>query len=69
MEYTGELAAGPPARTLPADHHELNSHPEMPSEAKLELQGNITRCYGSLTTFNVLFSSKGSQFEGRGERD
>lgn len=43
----------------------INSHLELPSEAKLELHGYITRCYGSLTTFNVLFSAKGSQFEGQ----
>lgn len=47
----------------------INSHPELPGEAKLELQGYITRCYGSLTTFNVLFASKGGQFEGQSERD
>ena len=47
----------------------VNSHPELPGEAKLELQGYITRCYGSLTSFNVLFSAKGGQFEGQGERD
>jgi hypothetical protein len=43
----------------------INSHPELPVEAKLELQGYITRCYGSLTTFNVLFAAKGSLFEGQ----
>ena len=43
----------------------LNSHPSLSPEEKLELQGYITRCYGSLTTFNVLFSAKGSQFEGQ----
>jgi hypothetical protein len=43
----------------------VNSQPELPNEAKLELQGYITRCYGSLTTFNVLFSAKGSAFEGQ----
>jgi hypothetical protein len=43
----------------------INSQPELPAEAKLELQGYITRCYGSLTTFNVLFAAKGSLFEGQ----
>ncbi len=43
----------------------VNSQPELPNEAKLELHGYITRCYGSLTTFNVLFAAKGSNFEGQ----
>ena len=43
----------------------VNSHPSLSGEEKLELQGYITRCYGSLTTFNVLFSAKGSNFEGQ----
>jgi hypothetical protein len=47
----------------------INGHPELAQEAKLELQGYITRCYGSLTTFNALFAAKGSQFEGQGERE
>jgi hypothetical protein len=45
----------------------VNAHPALPSEDKLELQGYITRCYGSLTTFNVLFASKESQFQGQGK--
>ena len=36
----------------------INSHPELPAEAKLELQGYITRCYGSLTSFNVLHDER-----------
>jgi hypothetical protein len=40
----------------------INSHPKLEPEEKLELQGYISRCYGSLTTFNVLFAQKGSQF-------
>ena len=29
----------------------------------------VTRCYGSLTTFNVLFGNRASSFVGQGERD
>jgi hypothetical protein len=47
----------------------INSHPDLSGEAKLELQGYITRCYGSLTTFNALFGAKGGQFEGQAEKD
>jgi hypothetical protein len=47
----------------------LNSHPSLAPEEKLELQGYITRCYGSLTTFNVLFSNRASWFVGQAERE
>jgi hypothetical protein len=47
----------------------VNSHPSLSPEEKLELQGHITRCYGSLTTFNVLFGSRASWFVGQGDRE
>ena len=47
----------------------LNAHPALALEEKAELQGYITRCYGSLTTFNVLFSSKEGQFQGSGKEE
>lgn len=45
----------------------INNLPDIPPEAKLELQGYITRSYGSLTTFNVLFADKSEYFVGGGK--
>jgi hypothetical protein len=47
----------------------VNSHSTLAPEEKLELQGYISRCYGSLTTFNVLFGAVESQFKGQADRD
>jgi len=47
----------------------LNGHASLTAEEKLELQGYITRCYGSLTTFNVLFGNRASWFVGQGEKE
>jgi hypothetical protein len=37
---------------------------EIPEDVKLRLQGYITGCYGSLTSFNVLFAEEDDQFRG-----
>jgi hypothetical protein len=44
----------------------INNHPSLSPEEKLELEGYLTRCYGSLTTFNVLFATKAAQFTSAG---
>lgn len=45
----------------------INNHPKLDDEDRVGLQQYITRCYGSLTTFNVLFAYKEDQFKGGGK--
>lgn len=44
----------------------INANEALPAADKAELQGYITRCYGSLTTFNFLFAEERDKFVGTG---
>ena len=39
---------------------------ELPDDIKVKLQGYVSGCYGSLTSFNVLFADDDDQFRGSG---
>lgn len=45
----------------------INSHSALSDGDKVEMQQYVTRCYGSLTTFNLLFKNKEDQFSSKGE--
>ena len=47
----------------------INAHKILTDEEKIDLQQYITRIYGSLTTFNVLFKHKCDQFQGDSSKD
>jgi hypothetical protein len=42
----------------------INAHPKLSDAEKVDMQQYVTRCYGSLTTFNVLFSEEKDRFVG-----
>lgn len=43
----------------------INGHPKLASDEKVQMQQYVTACYGSLTTFNVLFADREDQFVGQ----
>jgi len=42
----------------------INGHPKLSEEDRAQLQDYITRAYGSLTTFNLLFAEPEDRFVG-----
>lgn len=47
----------------------LNAHDGLSAEDKVQLQAYVTGCYGSLTTFNLLFADERDKFVGAGSKD
>ena len=39
---------------------------DLPDDVKVKLQSYISGCYGSLTSFNILFADEDDQFKGSG---
>ena len=44
---------------------QINTNEKLSEPDKLQLQQYITRCYGTLTTFNILFKDQKDQFVGQ----
>jgi hypothetical protein len=47
----------------------INTHEKLDDNDRVQLQQYVTQCYGSLTTFNVLFRNKDDQFTGQAGKD
>jgi len=42
---------------------------DIPEDLKIRLQGYITGCYGTLTSFNILFAEEEDRFQGSSEKE
>ena len=40
---------------------------DLPDDVKVKLQGYVSGCYGSLTSFNILFADEADQFKGQAD--
>jgi hypothetical protein len=40
---------------------------DLPEDVKVKLQGHVSGCYGTLSSFNILFAEDEDQFKGSGE--
>lgn len=47
----------------------INAHKKLDDEDKVNLQQYITRCYGSMTSFNLLFRNKEDYFVGESGKE
>ncbi len=47
----------------------INAHAKLTDEEKIQMQQYVTGCYGTLTTFNVLFADKDAGFTGQKSDD
>jgi len=47
----------------------INNHEKLDDNDRMQLQQYLTGCYGSLTTFNVLFRDKEDHFVGQASKD